>query len=67
MSKVDDAFMNIIEKYANTAGETEFGIHIADNESGKHVKLGNKKIVMVPELLNEITNIEGLDFKVESN
>ena len=67
MSKLDDAFMDIVNKYANNAGETEFGIHIADNESGKHVKLGNKKIVMTPELLDEITNIEGLDFNVESN
>jgi len=67
MSKVDDAFLEIVNKYANTAGETEVGIHIADNESGKHIKLGNKKIVMTPELLDEITNIEGLDFNVESN
>lgn len=66
MTKVDDSFMELINKYAINAGDTEFGINIADNESGKIVKLGNKKITLTPEMLDDIANIEGLDYQVES-
>ncbi len=66
LTKVDDAFMEIINKYAERAGETELGIHIVDNETDKRIHLGNKKIVMVSDLLNEISNIEGLDYHIES-
>ncbi len=67
LTKLNDNFMEIINKYAVTSGPTELGIHIADTDSGKHVKLGNKKILMDSGLLHEITNIEGLDIKIESN
>ncbi len=67
LTNLDDAFIEIINKYAEKAGDTEVGIEIADSTSGKVVKLGNKKIEMSAQFLDEITNIEGLEFRVESN
>ena len=66
LTNVDAAFMEVINKYAEKTGETELGILIADDDTGKEIHLGNKKIEMVSDLLEEISNIEGLEYHVES-
>ncbi len=64
LSKIDDTFMAIIDKYAERSGNIELGIHIVDNNTDKQISLGNKNIEWTDEFLDELMAIKGLDYKI---
>ena len=66
IKRVNDEFVNIISKYAEKAGNCELGIQIVDEQAREKVKLYSsyKKIELSDGFLEELTKMEGVDYKV---
>ncbi len=69
IENINDAFINIISKYANDNGTCELGIQIEDVQQKEKLKLISsvKKIEISDELLQELENFKAIQFEIESN
>lgn len=66
LDRLDSAFMDIVQKYAETAGKCELGIQVVDTASNNTIKLytPHKKIELNDKFLDELTKMEGVIYNV---
>lgn len=66
LDNLDDAFMKLIGRYAETSGSCELGINIVDKEENQTVKLytSMRKIEISEELIQDLTKMDGVRFTV---
>ena len=69
LQRLDQAFLDIIQKYAETAGRCELGIQVTDPETQQTVKLytPHRKIELNDRFLEELTRMEGIVYNVITN
>jgi DNA polymerase III subunit alpha len=66
LEKLNQDFLNIIYKYAEKSGNCELGIKVVDMQTHDTVKMktSSKHIELTDELLQELTQFEGLVYNV---
>ncbi len=69
LEKLDTAFLEIIEKYADKAGRCELGIQVVDPEASQLIKLYTpmRKIELSDGFLEALDKMEGLLYNVVTN
>jgi DNA polymerase-3 subunit alpha len=68
LHKLDDVFLQIIQKYAEKSGSCELGIKIVDATTSEtiNLKTSSRHITLSEEFIAELTKFDGLKFKVIS-
>ncbi len=69
LERLDSAFMEIIQKYAETAGKCELGIQVVDKVADKTIRLytPHRKIELSDRFLEELAKMEGIVYTVITN
>jgi DNA polymerase-3 subunit alpha len=66
LERLDSAFMEIIQKYAETAGKCELGIQVVDRASESTIRLytPQRKIELSDSFLEALAKMEGVVYNV---
>jgi len=69
LERLDKAFMEVIQKYAETTGKCELGIHVIDSATNNAVRLytPHRKIELNDKFLDELKKLEGVIYQVVTN
>lgn len=68
LQKLDEAFVDIIRKYAEVPGKCALGIQVKDETTQEMVRLQQsfKKITLSDEFIDELNKMEGVIYSVQS-